>query len=122
MKIGIIGAGNIGGNLTRRLTALGHEVAVANSRGPETLTPGAGDRGQGGFGHRGGAATEISSSLRSPKRTFLTYRQVCSMVSVPMWSSSTPATTIRSSVMVASMTSRMACPKADGSSGNWADR
>ncbi|MEU6293819.1 NADPH-dependent F420 reductase [Streptomyces erythrochromogenes] len=38
MKIGIIGAGNIGGNLTRRLTALGHEVAVANSRGPETLS------------------------------------------------------------------------------------
>ncbi|MDN3024988.1 NAD(P)-binding domain-containing protein [Streptomyces sp. S.PB5] len=38
MKIGIIGAGNIGGNLTRRLTALGHDVSVANSRGPETLT------------------------------------------------------------------------------------
>jgi 8-hydroxy-5-deazaflavin:NADPH oxidoreductase len=38
MRIGIIGAGNIGGNLTRRLTALGHEVAVANSRGPQTLT------------------------------------------------------------------------------------
>ncbi|WP_432126195.1 NADPH-dependent F420 reductase [Streptomyces sp. bgisy082] len=38
MKIGIIGAGNIGGNLTRRLTALGHAVSVANSRGPETLT------------------------------------------------------------------------------------
>ena len=37
MRIGIIGAGNIGGNLTRRLTALGHEVAVANSRGPQTL-------------------------------------------------------------------------------------
>ena len=37
MKIGIIGAGEIGGNLTRRLTALGHEVRVANSRGPETL-------------------------------------------------------------------------------------
>ena len=37
MKIGIIGAGNIGGNLTRRLTQLGHEVTVANSRGPETL-------------------------------------------------------------------------------------
>jgi predicted dinucleotide-binding enzyme len=37
MKIGIIGAGNIGGTLTRRLTALGHDVAVANSRGPETL-------------------------------------------------------------------------------------
>ncbi|MFD3995163.1 NADPH-dependent F420 reductase [Streptomyces sp. NPDC058548] len=37
MKIGIIGAGNIGGNLTRRLTSLGHDVSVANSRGPETL-------------------------------------------------------------------------------------
>ena len=38
MRIGIIGAGNIGGALTRRLTALGHEVAVANSRGPQSLT------------------------------------------------------------------------------------
>ncbi|MEV8327333.1 NAD(P)-binding domain-containing protein [Kitasatospora sp. NPDC056731] len=37
MKIGIIGAGNIGGNLTRRLTALGHDVSVANSRGPQSL-------------------------------------------------------------------------------------
>ena len=38
MKIGIIGAGNIGGALTRRLTSLGHGVSVANSRGPETLS------------------------------------------------------------------------------------
>jgi predicted dinucleotide-binding enzyme len=38
MKIGIIGAGNIGSALTRRLTALGHDVSVANSRGPETLS------------------------------------------------------------------------------------
>jgi predicted dinucleotide-binding enzyme len=37
MRIGIIGAGNIGGNLTRRLRSLGHEVKVANSRGPATL-------------------------------------------------------------------------------------
>ena len=37
MKIGIIGAGHIGGTLARRLTALGHDVSVANSRGPETL-------------------------------------------------------------------------------------
>src|SRR4029450_2836325 len=37
MKIGIIGAGNIGGTLTRRFAALGHKVFVANSRGPETL-------------------------------------------------------------------------------------
>jgi predicted dinucleotide-binding enzyme len=38
MKIGIIGSGNIGGNLSHRLTALGHQVAVANSRGPQSLT------------------------------------------------------------------------------------
>jgi 8-hydroxy-5-deazaflavin:NADPH oxidoreductase len=38
MRIAIIGAGQIGGTLTRRLTALGHEVRVANSRAPETLS------------------------------------------------------------------------------------
>src|SRR5260370_19983842 len=38
MRIGIIGAGQIGGTLTRRLTELGHKVFVANSRGPETLS------------------------------------------------------------------------------------
>jgi predicted dinucleotide-binding enzyme len=37
MQIGIIGAGHIGGTLTRRFRKLGHDVAVANSRGPETL-------------------------------------------------------------------------------------
>ena len=36
MKIGIIGAGHIGGTLARRLTAVGHEVSMANSRGPDT--------------------------------------------------------------------------------------
>ena len=38
MNIGIIGAGHIGGTLTRRLSALGHRVSVANSRAPETLS------------------------------------------------------------------------------------
>ncbi|MGB3773523.1 MAG: NAD(P)-binding domain-containing protein [Rhodococcus sp. (in: high G+C Gram-positive bacteria)] len=37
MKIGIIGAGAIGGTLTRRLREAGHDVAVSNSRDPETL-------------------------------------------------------------------------------------
>jgi 8-hydroxy-5-deazaflavin:NADPH oxidoreductase len=37
MRIGIIGAGQIGGSLARRLTMLGHEVSIANSRGPESL-------------------------------------------------------------------------------------
>ena len=37
LKIGIIGTGNIGGALTRHFTRLGHDVVVANSRGPESL-------------------------------------------------------------------------------------
>ncbi|QJY45011.1 NADPH-dependent F420 reductase [Pseudonocardia broussonetiae] len=37
MRIGIIGAGHIGGTLTRKLAALGHDVHVANSRDPQTL-------------------------------------------------------------------------------------
>lgn len=37
MKIGIIGAGAIGGTLAGHLTKRGHQVLLANSRGPETL-------------------------------------------------------------------------------------
>jgi 8-hydroxy-5-deazaflavin:NADPH oxidoreductase len=37
MKIGIIGAGKIGGTLARHFVSAGHEVAVSNSRAPETL-------------------------------------------------------------------------------------
>jgi predicted dinucleotide-binding enzyme len=37
MQIGIIGAGQIGGTLTRTLSNLGHQVRVANSRDPVTL-------------------------------------------------------------------------------------
>jgi 8-hydroxy-5-deazaflavin:NADPH oxidoreductase len=37
VKVGIIGAGNIGSALARLLTAAGHDVTIANSRGPETL-------------------------------------------------------------------------------------
>ena len=39
MKIGIIGAGQIGGTLTRRLTALGHQVSVANSTQVQKRSP-----------------------------------------------------------------------------------
>jgi predicted dinucleotide-binding enzyme len=45
MNIGIIGAGHIGGTLTRRLSKLGHKIFVANSRGPETLRDLAQDTG-----------------------------------------------------------------------------
>jgi predicted dinucleotide-binding enzyme len=37
MDIGIIGAGHIGGVLARRLTALGHQVRIANACGAESL-------------------------------------------------------------------------------------
>jgi predicted dinucleotide-binding enzyme len=37
MEIGILGSGNIGGTLARHLTALGHTVSIANSRGPASL-------------------------------------------------------------------------------------
>ena len=37
MKIGIIGAGSMGTTLARHLSRLGHDVAIANSRGPESL-------------------------------------------------------------------------------------
>jgi predicted dinucleotide-binding enzyme len=37
MKIGIIGSGRIGGTTARLFVDAGHEVAIANSRGPESL-------------------------------------------------------------------------------------
>src|SRR3954447_11766380 len=37
MKIGILGAGHIGAMLAQHFVRAGHEVAISNSRGPETL-------------------------------------------------------------------------------------
>ncbi|WP_416409266.1 NADPH-dependent F420 reductase [Agrobacterium rosae] len=37
MKIGILGAGNIGSTIGRKLVASGHLVKLANSKGPETI-------------------------------------------------------------------------------------
>jgi len=37
MRIGIIGAGGMGGTLARHLAKLGHHVSIANSRAPESL-------------------------------------------------------------------------------------
>ncbi len=39
MKIGILGAGAIGGTVARKLSEAGHKVKVANSRGPESIDP-----------------------------------------------------------------------------------
>ena len=77
MKIGIIGAGQIGGTLTRRLTALGHEVFVANSRGRDSRRIGCGDpcacrlceRGSAGRG--GGCGDDSQAHIRNlPKDLF----------------------------------------------------
>src|SRR5215212_8737833 len=38
MRIGILGSGNIGGTCARLFADAGHEVAISNSRGPESLT------------------------------------------------------------------------------------
>src|SRR4051812_11995860 len=45
MRIGIIGAGSMGGILARHLVKLGLHVSIANSRGPESLTALAADIG-----------------------------------------------------------------------------
>ncbi|MEX3610892.1 NAD(P)-binding domain-containing protein [Rothia sp. LK2588] len=37
MNIGIVGTGHIGATLVKKLSAAGHSVKVANSRGPETI-------------------------------------------------------------------------------------
>jgi predicted dinucleotide-binding enzyme len=37
MRIGFIGAGHVGGTLAKLLADAGHEVALSNSRGPQTL-------------------------------------------------------------------------------------
>lgn len=38
MKIGILGTGHIGKTLVKRLSAAGHDVKVANSRGPNSIS------------------------------------------------------------------------------------
>lgn len=45
MKIGIVGAGNIGANAAQLFAGAGHEVALSNSRGAETLTDSAAQTG-----------------------------------------------------------------------------
>src|SRR5262245_33923471 len=37
MRIGVVGSGRIGATFARLAAAAGHEVAVSNSRGPESL-------------------------------------------------------------------------------------
>jgi predicted dinucleotide-binding enzyme len=47
MRIGIIGSGNVGGTLAKLVAGQGHEVAVANSRGPDSLSELVAEAGEG---------------------------------------------------------------------------
>jgi predicted dinucleotide-binding enzyme len=57
MQIAIIGSGNIGGTLARRLTETGHEVTLANSRGADSLAELVAE-----LGPRAHAADDIASA------------------------------------------------------------
>jgi 8-hydroxy-5-deazaflavin:NADPH oxidoreductase len=68
MKIGIIGSGEIGGSLTRRLSKLGHEVFIASSRGPASLADLAAETGA--------TAVTVHQAARSGEVVF---------VAIPEW-------------------------------------
>src|SRR5690349_24480964 len=111
MKIGIIGAGHIGATLTRRLTTLGHQVFVANSRGPETLADLAAETGA--------TAVPVPEAARRGELVVVTIPQgkvpslpACSTACPSAWWSWTPATTTRGSGTAASSRSRPAWPRA----------
>ena len=114
MKIGIIGAGQIGGTLTRRLTALGHEVFVANSRGPETLSDLAAETGA--------TAVSVPEAVRGVDLVVVTIPEK-NIPSLPAglfantpdhWWWSILATTIHDNATAASKRSRWACRRASG--------
>jgi hypothetical protein len=75
VRIGIVGSGRIGGTLARLLAAAGHEVAVANSRGPGSLA-GFGDvraetvEGAAGFGEVVVVAIPYHAALGLPAHAF----------------------------------------------------
>ena len=101
MKIGIIGAGNIGSTLAQRLAALGHEVSVANSRGPETLRDLAAQTGAKAVSVTEAARDKDVVIVTIRKRMCRTCRRICSTArdTSSWW---TPAITTPSSVMAAS--------------------
>ena len=122
MKIGIIGAGQIGGTLTRRLTALGHEVFVANSRGPETLSNLAAETGA--------TAVSVPEAVRGVDLVVVTIPRRISRACPPVcwparraasWSSIL-ATTIHANATAASKRLRQAYQRASGWRSNWVGR
>ena len=68
MRIGVIGAGSMGRILAHHLVRLGHQVSVANSRGPESLTALAVEIGATPVSVVDASKPEKSLSSRSPRR------------------------------------------------------
>lgn len=63
MKIGILGIGNIGGTIARKLKAAGHEIRVANSKGTEGVQHFAGEIGA--------AAVDVNGAVDGVDAIFL---------------------------------------------------
>ena len=108
MNIGIIGAGQIGGTLTRRLTALGHTVAVANSAAPKRSPTSPARPAQ--------RAVSVTDAVRDKDLIIVTIPQKnipdlppgCFTTCPTPWLSWRPATTIRGSATAASTGSKPA--------------
>ena len=121
MKIGIIGTGNIGGALTRRLRSLGHDVKIANSRGPESLAGLAAETGAVAFTPDEAVRDRELVIVTIPENKIPTLKRV--FENVPRETvSSTPATTIRSSATDSSRGLKRARRRAVGWSSNLATR
>ena len=120
MKIGIIGAGQIGSTLTRRLTALGHQVFVANSRGPQTLSDLASETGA--------AAVSVPDAVRGMDLVIVTIPEK-NILSLPAGLfAHTPdrvpiidTGNIRASATARLKRLRPECPRASGLGSNWVD-
>ena len=123
MKIGIIGASLIGGTLTRRFRQLGHDVAIADSRGSERVS----ELAQ----QTGAKAVSVRDATRGRDVVVITISElrVRDLPSDLFRDASEDLVvidaciTIPAKVMVASMRSRRASPKASGwsarSAGPW---
>jgi len=122
MRIGIIGAGQIGGTLTRRLAKLGHQVSVANSRGPETLAALARETGA--------KAVTVAEAARAGEVVVVTIPEA-KVRNLPknlfegvltMWWLWTQATTTLGSATAVLKRLKQGCRRADGLSASWGGR
>jgi predicted dinucleotide-binding enzyme len=115
MKIGVIGAGAMGGTLAHLLAKLGHQVSIANSRGPESLTALATGIGASPVSVVDAAKAAEIVIVAIPTKAVADLPQGLFANVPPASSWSTLATTTRSSAMAASPRSTAACSTVSGS-------